>query len=118
MHRTVAQPPVYPNRVRHRKGSRPVRVQVQPLQFARLTRLGRRWQLTNLGVNAAHISFTHVTMESEKFVCVRETTGANNVVIVDMSDPTTPMRRQITADSALMNPVSKVRASNRAALLH
>jgi len=39
-------------------------------------------------------------------------------VIVDMSDPTTPMRRQITADSALMNPVSKVRASNRAALLH
>lgn len=74
--------------------------------------------MTSLGVNAAHISFTHVTMESERFVCVRETTGANNVVIVDMSDPTTPMRRQITADSALMNPVSKVRATNGATLLH
>lgn len=65
-------------------------------------------QLPALGINAAHISFTHVTMESEKFICVRETTGANNVVIVDMSNPSTPIRRQITADSALMNPVSKV----------
>jgi len=64
--------------------------------------------LPALGINAAHISFTHVTMESEKFICVRETTGANNVVIVDMSNPSTPIRRQITADSALMNPVSKV----------
>lgn len=76
--------------------------------------------MTSLGVNAAHISFTHVTMESEKFVCVRETTGANNVVIVDMSNPSTPMRRQIAADSALMNPVSKVRACqpNHIASLH
>jgi len=64
--------------------------------------------LPSLGVNQAHISFTHVTMESEKYICVRETTGQNNVVIIDMSAPTQPMRRQITADSALMNPVSKV----------
>mmetsp|Transcript_22621 Transcript_22621/g.70241 ORF Transcript_22621/g.70241 Transcript_22621/m.70241 type:complete len:1205 (+) Transcript_22621:68-3682(+) len=64
--------------------------------------------LPNLGINQQFISFTHVTMESEKFICVRETAGTNNVVIVDMSNPTQPLRRPITADSALMNPVSKV----------
>ena len=31
-----------------------------------------------------------------------------SVVIVDMASPMTPMKRPITADSALMNPVSKV----------
>ena len=30
------------------------------------------------------------------------------MVIVDMASPMTPMKRPITADSALMNPVSKV----------
>ena len=47
-------------------------------------------------------------MESEKFICVRETGAANSVVIVDMANPTQPMKRPITADSALMHPVSKV----------
>ena len=46
------------------------------------------------------IAFTHVTMESEKFVCIRETGGANSVVVVDMANPTQPLRRPITADSA------------------
>lgn len=47
-------------------------------------------------------------MESDKFICIRETGASNSVVIVDMANPMTPMRRPITADSALMNPVSKV----------
>ena len=47
-------------------------------------------------------------MESEKFICVRETGGNNSVVIVDMASPMQPIRRPITADSALMNPISKV----------
>jgi clathrin heavy chain len=64
--------------------------------------------LPSLGINAAHISFTHVTMESERCIAVRETTGANNVVIIELDNPRSPSRRQITADSALMNPVSKV----------
>eukprot|EP00959_Pyramimonas_sp_CCMP1952_P412218 8637949-Pyramimonas_sp.AAC.1 len=64
--------------------------------------------LPALGINAAHITFTHVTMESDRCIAVRETTGANNVVIIDMANPLQPTRRQITADSALMNPVSKV----------
>ena len=65
-------------------------------------------QLPSLGINQQFITFNNVTMESEKFICVRETTGSNSVVIVDMATPMQPMRRPITADSALMNPVSKV----------
>lgn len=62
-----------------------------------------------MGVNPANIGFSYLTMESDKFICVREKVGEQNqVVIVDMSDPTNPIRRPISADSAIMNPASKV----------
>lgn len=49
-------------------------------------------------------------MESDKFICVREKVGDTvQVVIVDMSNPNTPIRRPISAESAIMNPTSKVR---------
>eukprot|EP00967_Tisochrysis_lutea_P112921 scaffold178837_cov31-Tisochrysis_lutea.AAC.2 len=48
-------------------------------------------------------------MESEKYICVREeVNGQVQVVIIDMANPTEPQRRPITAESAIMNPVSKV----------
>ena len=48
-------------------------------------------------------------MESDKFICVREKVGETaQVVIIDMTDPTNPIRRPISADSAIMNPASKV----------
>ena len=71
-------------------------------------------QLPALGVAASSISFTTVSMESDKCVCVRETAtqpgGQNSVVIVDTTTPGggAPVRRPITADSALMSPASKV----------
>lgn len=66
-------------------------------------------QLTNAGINANSISFTTLTMESDKFICVREKVGENNqVVIIDMNDTANPIRRPISADSAIMNPASKV----------
>lgn len=62
-----------------------------------------------MGVNPANIGFSYLTMESDKFICIREKVGdQNQVVIVDMSDPTNPIRRPISADSAIMNPASKV----------
>ncbi|KAK9810517.1 hypothetical protein WJX72_012055 [[Myrmecia] bisecta] len=64
--------------------------------------------LPSIGINQQFISFTNVTMESDKFICIRETGAQNSVVIVDMASPMAPMKRPITADSALMNPVSKV----------
>lgn len=66
-------------------------------------------QLQSIGINAANIGFSTLTMESDKFICVREKVGeAAQVVIIDMNDPTNPIRRQISADSAIMNPTSKV----------
>ncbi|XP_065172053.1 clathrin heavy chain-like isoform X2 [Atheta coriaria] len=66
-------------------------------------------QLTNVGINLANISFASLTMESDKFICVREKVGeTSQVVIIDMADPTNPIRRPITAESAIMNPASKV----------
>jgi len=67
-------------------------------------------QLTNLGINQQFVTFTHVTMESEKLICVRETAPSNSVVIVDMAMPMQPLRRPITADSALMHPDQKILA--------
>uniref|UniRef100_A0A2P2MB15 Clathrin heavy chain 1-like n=1 Tax=Rhizophora mucronata TaxID=61149 RepID=A0A2P2MB15_RHIMU len=66
--------------------------------------------LPSLGINPQFINFTHVTMESEKYLCVRETAPQNSVVIIDMNMPMQPLRRPITADSALMNPSSRILA--------
>ncbi len=48
-------------------------------------------------------------MESDKFICVREKVGDTaQVIIIDLADSANPIRRPITADSAIMNPASKV----------
>lgn len=66
-------------------------------------------QLQNLGINPANIGFSTLTMESDKFICIREKVGEQaQVVIIDMNDPSNPIRRPISADSAIMNPASKV----------
>lgn len=67
-------------------------------------------QLPSIGINQQFITFTHVTMESEKYICVRETSPQNSVVIIDMSMPMQPLRRPISADSALMNPNTRILA--------
>ncbi|PWN22946.1 putative CHC1-clathrin heavy chain [Microstroma glucosiphilum] len=68
--------------------------------------------LTALGISPESISFATCTMESERFVCVRESiNGQNSVAIVGLDEATPSiMRRPITADSAIMNPVSKILA--------
>ena len=48
-------------------------------------------------------------MESDKYICIREKVGdTSQVVIIDLGDPANPIRRPITAESAIMNPASKV----------
>lgn len=50
-----------------------------------------------------------MTMESDKFICVREKVeNTTQAVIIDMNDSTNPMRIATAADSAIMNPASKV----------
>ena len=66
-------------------------------------------QLQNIGINVQQIGFATLTLESDKFICVREKVGETaQVVIIDLADPGSPIRRPITADSAIMNPGSKV----------
>lgn len=63
----------------------------------------------SLGINQQYVSFNSLTMESDKFICVREeVNGQVQVVIIDMTNPADIQRRPISADSAIMNPVSKV----------
>uniref|UniRef100_H2ZKR3 Clathrin heavy chain n=1 Tax=Ciona savignyi TaxID=51511 RepID=H2ZKR3_CIOSA len=65
--------------------------------------------LQNVGINAANIGFSTLTMESDKFICVREKVGDQaQVVIIDLADSANPIRRPISAESAIMNPASKV----------
>ncbi|KRF94090.1 clathrin heavy chain isoform X1 [Drosophila mojavensis] len=77
----------------------------QPLPI----RFQEHLQLTNVGINPNSFSFSTLTMESDKFICVREKTNDTaQVVIIDMNDSSNPTRRPISADSAIMNPASKV----------
>ena len=67
-------------------------------------------QLTNLGIQPQFISFASLTMESEKYICIREeVNGKAQVAIIDMANTAGETKRApIQADSAIMNPVSKV----------
>lgn len=74
-------------------------------------RLDELLSLQSIGVPPTAVSFSTCTMESETHVCVREgATGGSggSLVVIDMENPTQPSRRPISADSALMNPVSKL----------
>jgi clathrin heavy chain len=81
-------------------------------------------QLTAVGVSPDNINFRAVTAESEKFITVREQAAAgapaggaqNTVVIIDMTSPLNPTRRQISADSALMCLDKKVIALKASAV--
>eukprot|EP00179_Madagascaria_erythrocladioides_P027344 CAMPEP_0198339874 /NCGR_PEP_ID=MMETSP1450-20131203/41547_1 /TAXON_ID=753684 ORGANISM="Madagascaria erythrocladiodes, Strain CCMP3234" /NCGR_SAMPLE_ID=MMETSP1450 /ASSEMBLY_ACC=CAM_ASM_001115 /LENGTH=1712 /DNA_ID=CAMNT_0044044827 /DNA_START=107 /DNA_END=5242 /DNA_ORIENTATION=+ len=67
-----------------------------PIKFTELLNLAQA------GVQPASISFKNVTMESEKYVCVRD---GNQVVIINTANWSQPMRRPVSADcSAIMSP--------------
>ncbi|CAF1450799.1 unnamed protein product [Adineta steineri] len=66
-------------------------------------------QLQNVGINTANIGFSSLTMESDNFICVREKVNDTAfVIIIDMTDVKNSIKRPITADSAIMNPASKI----------
>lgn len=52
-----------------------------------------------------------LTLESDHFICVRETVnGQNQVVVIDLADANNVLRRPISADSAIMHPSQKILA--------
>eukprot|EP00644_Phytophthora_capsici_P009128 jgi/Phyca11/101893/e_gw1.6.5.1 len=64
-------------------------------------------QLISLGVKLDNVKPGSTTMESDKFICICDQ-AHDNVEIVDLSGRNTVERRPIKADSAIMNPVSRV----------
>eukprot|EP00299_Pterocystis_sp_00344_P020124 c9905_g1_i1.p1 GENE.c9905_g1_i1~~c9905_g1_i1.p1 ORF type:complete len:1692 (-),score=393.52 c9905_g1_i1:99-5132(-) len=68
--------------------------------------------LTQLGVSPANVKFDSVTMESDKYICVREVDGQAQpqVAIIDIATRSVLMRRPIGADATIMHPISKVLA--------
>jgi len=62
--------------------------------------------LTQLGIGADSIKFKNVTMQSNKYVCVKEE-GKNSLAIIDAASKNV-LRLPIAVDSAIMNPVTKV----------
>lgn len=67
-------------------------------------------QLTDLGIAPTSISFSTVTLESDKFICVREVAGdaaASQVAIIETQNRSIQRMRN-SAEAALMNPSSKV----------
>ncbi|CAH1394339.1 unnamed protein product [Nezara viridula] len=77
--------------------------QILPIRFQ------EHLQLSSVGINPTSVGFNTLTMESDKFICVREKVGeTSQVVIIDLNDTANPIRRPISADSAIMNPASKV----------
>eukprot|EP01103_Thecamoeba_quadrilineata_P002480 TRINITY_DN12433_c0_g1_i1.p1 TRINITY_DN12433_c0_g1~~TRINITY_DN12433_c0_g1_i1.p1 ORF type:complete len:1676 (-),score=402.97 TRINITY_DN12433_c0_g1_i1:60-5087(-) len=77
-----------------------------PIRFQELL------QLSSLGINPQSFSFNSLTLESDKFACVREISAENHscVTIVDLEKPQTPTKFPVTAESAIMNPLEKVLA--------
>jgi len=73
-------------------------------------RLQEVLQLPSLGINPNAITFANLTMESEKFICVREEGEQVQIVIIDLANPQALTRRPISADAAIMNPTEKLLA--------
>lgn len=63
-------------------------------------------QLAQQGFDAASIKFKNVTLQSHRYVCVREE-GKASVAIIDTASKVT-LRLPVQVDSAIVNPISKV----------
>eukprot|EP01087_Luapelamoeba_hula_P010434 TRINITY_DN2768_c0_g2_i1.p1 TRINITY_DN2768_c0_g2~~TRINITY_DN2768_c0_g2_i1.p1 ORF type:complete len:1757 (+),score=359.13 TRINITY_DN2768_c0_g2_i1:174-5444(+) len=76
-----------------------------PIQFKEIV------QLPTLGVNPAAIGFATLTMESEKYICVRDVTGTDKTVtIIDLLNPSNILRRPTAAEGTTMNPAQNILA--------
>ncbi|KAF2832004.1 clathrin heavy chain [Ophiobolus disseminans] len=76
--------------------------------------------LTNLNITPASISWQNCTLESDKYVCVRQVNSEPNApaetVIIDLKNTNNVIRRPIRADSAIMHltePIIALKAQGR-----
>ncbi|ODV95313.1 hypothetical protein PACTADRAFT_50053 [Pachysolen tannophilus NRRL Y-2460] len=70
-----------------------------PIDFTELA------QLTSLGIQSQSLDFKSTTLESDKYVCVRESTAnGNSVSIIDLQDGNKVIKKNMSADNAIMHP--------------
>lgn len=70
-----------------------------PIDFSELARLPA------LGISAQSLDFRSTTLESDKYVCVREQgPQGNTVAIIDLQNGNEVTRKNMSADSAIMHP--------------
>lgn len=74
-----------------------------PINFTQLA------QLTQLGIQAQSLDFKSTTLESDRYICVRES-GAqgNTVAIVDLQNNYQVTRKNMSADNAIMHTKENV----------
>ena len=60
-----------------------------------------------LSIPLENVKFGSCSMESDKFITVCET-GQSQIAIVDMAAGSSVSRQKISAEAAIMNPLSKV----------
>lgn len=74
-----------------------------PINF---TQLG---ELTQLGIQPQSLDFKSTTLESDSYVCIRES-GAqgNTVAIVELKNNLNVVRKNMSADNAIMHPTQNV----------
>lgn len=69
-----------------------------PIDFTELT------QLTQLGIQPSSLDFKSTTLESDSYICVRESgANGNTVAIIDLKNNNAVTRKNMSADSAIMH---------------
>eukprot|EP00922_Rhytidocystis_sp_ex-Travisia-forbesii_P044502 GHVS01066380.1.p1 GENE.GHVS01066380.1~~GHVS01066380.1.p1 ORF type:complete len:1807 (-),score=256.84 GHVS01066380.1:448-5775(-) len=65
--------------------------------------------LAEMGLSSSSFRFGHLTMESDRFVCVKDVSnGDNQVVVIDMHKQNAVTRKPMKAEGCLMNPVDNI----------
>eukprot|EP00918_Siedleckia_nematoides_P026583 GHVU01057399.1.p3 GENE.GHVU01057399.1~~GHVU01057399.1.p3 ORF type:complete len:138 (+),score=12.51 GHVU01057399.1:364-777(+) len=66
-------------------------------------------QLSKLQIAESSFRFGYLTMESDKWICIKDTSGDGNfLVLIDMCGNCSVSRKPMRADGAVMNPVKHV----------
>ena len=78
-----------------------------PIVFTELLNLAN----PPLGISAEAIKFGSCTLESDKYItCCENVAGQGQVASVDLSAGNSITRQTMSAEAAIMNPVSKILA--------
>ncbi|CAG8535423.1 3237_t:CDS:10 [Ambispora leptoticha] len=82
--------------------------EILPIKFQEHVQASPPPLLQDLGVSVSSIGFNTLTMESDRFICIREQNGnTNQVVIIELADTANILKRPIGADAAIMHPKEK-----------